>query len=101
MKKYERSNIMQTFYFTYGTDPAYPFQGGWTEIKAPDRPSACKAFQIFHPNREGSPNLLNCADIYPQEQFLKIFDSDGNFGAFCHEVIILTRELTQLESRGC
>lgn len=25
---------MPKFYFTYGTDPAYPFQGGWTEIEA-------------------------------------------------------------------
>lgn len=52
---------MPKFYFTYGTDPSYPFQGGWTEVEAPDRPSACTAFKMYHP--DASPLHPNCAGI--------------------------------------
>lgn len=84
---------MSKFFFSYGTDPAYPFLGGWTEIEAPDRPSACKLFQIYHPNRPGSAGRLNCADIYSEDEFMDSELIDGNFGAYCHERITLTREI--------
>ena len=91
---------MQKFYFTYGTDLAYPFQGGWTEIEAPDRPSACKIFQMFHPNRDGCMGLLNCADIYSEDDFMNSKLIDGNQDAYCHERITLNREVLTPGSEG-
>lgn len=78
---------MKKFYFTYGTDLKYPFQGGWSLIYAPDLRSAQQIFKAVHPNREGS-DCLNCADYYTAEQFMQT-DAfrEGNRGAKCHEVI--------------
>lgn len=90
---------MPKFYFTYGTDPAYPFQGGWTEVEAPDRPSACTAFKMYHP--DASPLHPNCAGIYNEEQFqaTEMYTKD-NFGARCQEHITLSRKVHIPESEA-
>ena len=72
---------MSKFYYTYGTDPRYPYQGGWTEIEALDRPSADKLFQMYHPDR--TPGILNCADIYNEDEFRRTGMDEDNFGACC------------------
>lgn len=78
---------MEKFYFTYGTDHKYPFQGGWSLIYAPDLRSAQQIFKAIHPNREGSDSL-NCADYYTEKEFFQENSfKDGNRGAGCHEVI--------------
>ena len=84
---------MATYYFTYGTE-GQPFVGGGTEIEAPDVKSACATFRIFHPDKcEG---LLNCSSVYTEEQFYATsMAKGGNFGAWCHERITLTRYLTE------
>lgn len=81
-----------TYYFTYGSgDPDMPFQGGWTEVEAPDPPTAIKIFNMVHPPRRGQ--FLNCSSVYPQEQFEKTEMAQvGNFGARCQERIILKIE---------
>ena len=80
---------MSKFYFTYGTD-GHPFVGGWTEVEAPTLKAAVIAFQLFHPNK--APGLLNCSDIYAQEQFERTeMFREGNFGHRCRELIQLTR----------
>lgn len=79
--------------------PAQPFRGGWTEITAPDRSCACTIFKMFHPNREGSAGQINCADIYSESEFMEsAMLLNGNFGAWCQEEIILSRELIARES---
>lgn len=78
---------MHRYYFTFGTDPEYPFCGGWVIIVAPSIRSAGQIFKAYYPN-ENDPEVLNCADYYSEEHFqeLKIAEA-GNFGAFCHEII--------------
>lgn len=89
---------MSKFYFTYGTDPAYPFRGGWTEIEAPDMLTACKLFRAYHPDRPGSAGLLNYADIYSEDRFIQTdMLLNGNFGAWCQEEITVTWELIARE----
>lgn len=79
------------FYFTYGTS-GQPFVGGWTEVEAPTRSAACQMFRVFHPDK--TEGLLNCADVYDAHYFESCdMYINGNFGAKCHEVIKLTREL--------
>ena len=84
---------MAKFFATYGLS-GYPFEGGWTEIEAPDFHAACCAFRAFHPNKVHG--LLNCCDIYSEEEFLKTEMSgpQGNYGFHAHETIIIQRELT-------
>lgn len=79
---------MPKFYFTYGTDPDYPFQGGWTEIEAPDADIAKDIFSVVHPDRH--PGILNCAFGYTEEEFKTtgMYKSGSNRGEHCHERIV-------------
>ena len=80
---------MPKFYFTYGTDPSYPFQGGWTEIEAPDRHTASMLFREIHPDRPGRDGILNCASVYTEEHFKATeMYQDSNFGSRCNERIV-------------
>lgn len=91
---------MPKFYFTYGTDPDYPFQGGWTEIEAPDPKTAEDIFEMFHPSRKIA--TLNCAFAYTEEKFkdTEMYKSKDNFDGCCHERIILTRELLAVDDQA-
>lgn len=79
---------MPKFYFTYGTDPAYPFRDGWTEIEAPDLGKAGEIFSAIHPDRHAG--ILNCAFTYTEERFktTEMYKSGGNYGCHCHERIV-------------
>ena len=53
--------------------------------------AAVIAFRAFHPDK--TPGLLNCSDVYPQEQFERSeMFREGNFGFRRHEVITMRRE---------
>ena len=79
---------MPKFYFTYGTDPSYPYQGGWTEIEAPDLGKAGETFSAIHPDRHAG--ILNCAFTYTEERFKtsEMYKSGGNCGCHCHERLV-------------
>lgn len=80
---------METFYFTYGTDKNFPFQGGWTEVHAADRNQAVALFRHEHPDR--TPGLVNCSSIYAEKQFqdkvLPLYKDGDDFWSVCHECI--------------
>lgn len=80
---------METFYFTYGTDKNFPFQGGWTEVHAADRNQAVALFRREHPDK--TPGLVNCSSIYTEKQFqdkvLPLYKDGGAFWSVCHECI--------------
>lgn len=80
---------METFYFTYGTDKNFPFQGGWTEVHAAARNQAVALFRREHPDR--SPGLVNCSSIYTKKQFqdkvLPLYKDGDTFWSVCHECI--------------
>ena len=80
---------METFYFTYGTDKNFPFQGGWTEVHAAARNQAVGLFRREHPDR--SPGLVNCSSIYTKKQFqdkvLPLYKDGDAFWSVCHECI--------------
>lgn len=83
---------MKKFYFTFGTDPEYPFRGGWVEVEARTLKEAVGVFKALYPNRPDS-NLLNCADWYTEDEFLETdMYQAGNDGARCHMKIRLDVE---------
>lgn len=82
---------MSKYYFTFGTDPRYPFQGGWVEVEAENAKMAIAVFNAAHPPREGS-KCINCSSYYPEEVFKESTMTDGNLGAKCHEKIIVKVE---------
>lgn len=80
---------METFYFTYGTDKNFPFQGGWTEVHAAARNQAVALFRREHSDR--TPGLVNCSSIYTKKQFqdkvLPLYKDGDAFWSVCHECI--------------
>lgn len=98
IKGLQKEKHMARFYFTYGTE-GQPFYGGWSVAEAPDRHLACAAFRAYHPDK--IETLLNCSSVYNEELFRKTaMAAEGNFGARCHEIIHLSRELLTVESEG-
>ncbi len=76
---------MSRFFFTFGTSDKFPFCGGWVEVFAPDRAKAVATYRSRHPDfNEG---IVNCSDIYTEEQFMKTEMVQGNLGAACHEIL--------------
>ncbi len=93
-------DIIQRYYFTYGLDPTYPYQGGWTTIEAPNRAAACAVFKAYHPSEH--EHSLNFADIYTEEEFIET-DMGGphsNLGAYCHEFISINRRVFAPKEKG-
>lgn len=57
------------FYFTFGSDPAYPFgRDDYVVVEAENENQAVGIFQALHPNRPGS-SCVNCAAWYQEEAF--------------------------------
>ena len=77
---------MERYYFTFGMNPHYLFEGGWVEIQAPNIQAAAQIFKAYYPNPEDS-ETLNCADYYTEDQFARSGMHNGNLGAKCHLVI--------------
>lgn len=73
---------MDFFYFTYGTDPGYPFEGGYTLIFADNVKEATKLFRNRHPDRH--EGFFNCAFIYTADEFEEVFKKTT---IECREVI--------------
>lgn len=87
-----------TYYFTYGIgDPAetgQAYQGGWTEVEAPSRYKAIKAYQAFYQNTKNG--VLPCCSVALEaDQMGKMLET-GNGGAFCHDRIVIDREVMQV-----
>lgn len=60
---------MQNFYFTFGTDPQYPYGiNDYVLIRCPDAGTACKLFNAIHPKRP-THNVMNCAFMYNETQW--------------------------------
>lgn len=84
---------MPKFFFSLGTDPKFPYEGGWIEVEAPSLGAAQAAYQEFHPNRENS-SCINCAFMYSEREWVNTpmaIDNDC-FGHACREKISVTFE---------
>ena len=78
---------MKNFFFTFGLDIRYPFQGGWVTVKAPDIKTAIAVFKLYFPHPEDDM-MLNCSDYYTEEQFMKTETyKTGNLGYWCHAIL--------------
>lgn len=73
------------YYFTFGSDPRYPFQGGWVEVWAVSLNHAIQVFREKYPDWDGE---LNCENHYTEGYFQRTgMRQEGNHGAYCHEIL--------------
>ena len=76
--------MLSKYYFTFGDDPGYPYEGGWVTVIAENMTQAMRFFAARFPCDEG----LVCAEVYPQGEFRKTgMYLNGNRGRYSHEVI--------------
>lgn len=58
---------MKNYYFTFGSDPGFPYQNTYLIVKACSRQDAIDTFRSHHPDRNAG--VLNCAFWYTEEQW--------------------------------
>lgn len=67
----EAEEAQGKFYFTFGSDPEYPFgRDKFVLVKANGLKAAILKFKARHPNRPGS-NTVNCAAWYNEKQWAR------------------------------
>lgn len=60
----------EAFYFTFGTNPGFPFQRGWVEVWAKDIEEAIEKFRAKYPDR--TPGVVNCAFFYDSKRWAEM-----------------------------
>lgn len=65
------SAFCRPFYFTFGSSKQFPFQSGYIVLYAEDIKAAARTFKSLYPNPL-EPDVLNCADYYSQEEWIKV-----------------------------
>ena len=81
---------MTKYYYTFGTDPAFPYCRGHVEIHADSWDESHRKFMDRFPCRR--KNIINCAFYYDETQFGEIRKRAKDYGYYttdfiCHEVI--------------
>lgn len=60
---------MKPHFFTFGSDPRFPFnRNQYVLVLGKDRKDCAEAFRNRYPNRPGS-DCINCADYYAKEEW--------------------------------
>lgn len=83
VKEYKRPKD-KLFFFTFGSDEKFPYQGGYLIVRAKDRKKALDLFREKYPDR--SANCLNCAFRYTAYDWARLLQGNTHLGP-CHEVI--------------
>lgn len=52
-----------SYYFSFGTNPLFPYYKGYVVVRAADIDQAIAVFDAYHPRRDG---FINCAFVYDQ-----------------------------------
>ena len=69
---------MSSFYYTFGSDPGFPYQNGWVEVKAASRAEAHQKFRARFPDQPGHEGIMNYSYCYSQKQWTKM-DPERNW----------------------
>lgn len=81
LKSIREKMVLHNYYFTFGSDPKFPFYKGYLIVKAESINVACDKFEKKYPGR--LPYTINCSAYYTEEQWKNIKHDMG----ICHEVI--------------
>ena len=76
-----RTSETQRFYFTYGSNPIFPFCGGYVIVKAGSLKEAIEKYRKEYPDVHD--NLINCAFYYSESEWQKIEVPMGE----CHRIL--------------
>ena len=76
---------MNSYFYTFGTDPGFPYREGGVEVRANAWEEAHEKFRARFPDRH--EGILNCAFFYDAEQWARM-DPEHTWHSWkLHEVI--------------
>ena len=76
---------MNRYFYTFGSDPGFPYHDGWVEVRAESWDEAHQMFRAkFLDRHEG---ILNCAFFFDEEQWKQMDPEHKWSGWKLHEVI--------------
>lgn len=76
---------MNKYFYTFGSDPKFPYQNGWVEIHADSWEKAHEKFRAKFPDRH--QNTLNCAFFYDEKRWAEMNPEQIWHGWKCWEII--------------
>lgn len=75
------------YFYTFGSDPGYPYQNGWVEVHATTREEADRKFRARFPDRPGHEGIMNFAFSYSEERWVEMNPEQTWHGWKCWEII--------------
>jgi len=78
---------MNRYFYTFGSDPQFPYQYGWVEIHAETFKEADKKFRSRFPDRPGHEGILNVAFCYDERAWARMNPEINWHGWKCYEII--------------
>lgn len=78
---------MNSYFYTFGSDPGFPYQNGWVEIHAASREEADRKFRARFSDRLGHEGIMNCAFRYDEKRWAEMDPEHTWTGWKLHEVI--------------
>ena len=78
---------MNRYYYTFGTDPAFPYKKGWVEVRANTMKEADEKVRRRFPDRPGHEGTLNCAFVYGEARWAEMNPEANWPGWRCFETI--------------
>lgn len=83
------NNLLINYYFSFGTNECFPYQGGYVLVKAHSKQEAVEKYRKKYPDVE--EGIINCAFIYNQFRWDEAHEKMPEYiqrKEICHEVIV-------------
>ncbi|USF25543.1 hypothetical protein N510_000455 [Firmicutes bacterium ASF500] len=84
---YWDEDVLNRYFYTFGSDPGFPYQNGWVEVRATSREEAERKFRARFPDRPGHEGIMNYAFCYNEQRWAEMDPEHTWHGWKCFEVI--------------
>ena len=78
---------LNSYYYTFGSDPGFPYRNGWVVVKASSREEADRKFRSRFPYRPGHEGTMNYSFCYTKERWNQMDPEHTWTGWKLYEVI--------------
>nr|WP_325294971.1 hypothetical protein [uncultured Oscillibacter sp.] len=78
---------LNSYYYTFGSDPGFPYRNGWVVVKASSREEADRKFRSRFPDRPGHEGTMNYSFCYTKERWNQMDPEHTWTGWKLYEVI--------------
>ena len=78
---------LNSYYYTFGSDPGFPYRNGWVVVKASSREEADRKYRSRFPDRPGHEGTMNYSFCYTKERWNQMDPEHTWTGWKLYEVI--------------